>query len=95
MKHLGLSHLPARSTVSDANMVRPPELFARVFADLHRRYQGILSDSSLPRNELVDSTTITLLKDIMKAGGRTPANGKRKGGVKVHMGMWLREELPS
>jgi len=102
LKHLGLSHLPAKSTVSDANMVRPPELFARVFADLHRRYKGILSDSSLPKNErwlaklfLVDSTTITLFKEIMKACGRTPANGKRKGGVKVHMGMWLQEELPS
>lgn len=102
LKHLGISHLPARSTISDANMVRPPELFARVFADLHRRYKGILSDSSLPKNErwlgklfLVDSTTITLFKEIMKACGRTPADGKRKGGVKVHMGMWLQEELPS
>jgi len=41
------------------------------------------------------STTITLFKEIMKACGRTPANGKRKGGLKVHMGMWLTEEVPS
>lgn len=102
LKHLGFTHLPKRSTVSDANMVRPPELFAKVFADLYRRYRPFLPDSSLPKNErwlhrlfLVDSTTITLFKEIMKACGRAPANGKRKGGVKVHMGMWLTQEVPS
>jgi|GEM_PF-2999067 len=102
LKHLGFGHLPKRSTVSDANKVRPPELFAKVFADLYRRYRLVLPDSSLPKNErwlhrlfLVDSTTITLFKEIMKACGRTPANGKRKGGLKVHTGMWLTEEVPS
>lgn len=102
LKHLGFTHLPKRSTISDANKVRPPELFARVFADLYRRYKLFLPDSSLPKNErwlhrlfLVDSTTITLFKEIMKACGRTPANGKRKGGVKVHTGMWLTEQAPS
>ena len=102
LKHLGFTHLPKRSTVSDANKKRPPELFARVFADIYRRYRHYLSDSSLPKNErwlrnlfLVDSTTITLFKEIMKACGRTPADGKRKGGVKVHMGMHLTEEVPS
>jgi len=44
---------------------------------------------------LVDSTTITLFKEIMKAAGRTPANGKRKGGVKIHIGMHLSENTPS
>ena len=34
LKHLGFTHLPKRSTVSDANKKRPPELFARVFADI-------------------------------------------------------------
>jgi hypothetical protein len=31
----------------------------------------------------------------MKSAGRTPANGKRKGGVKIHVGMHLSESTPS
>ena len=31
----------------------------------------------------------------MYAAGLTPANGKRKGGVKVHIGMKLQEDVPS
>lgn len=33
----------------------------------------------------MDSTTITLLKDILKGVGRNLDNGKKKGGIKAHM----------
>ncbi len=35
---------------------------------------------------IVDSTTIRLFSDILKGVGRNPKNdGKKKGGLKVHM----------
>src|SRR5699024_6076442 len=34
-------------------------------------------------------------KNIMKACGNPMANGRRKGGVKIHTGMWLNEQVPS
>jgi hypothetical protein len=33
----------------------------------------------------MDSTTITLSKDILKACGRLPKMGKKKGGIKAHI----------
>ncbi|PWH86644.1 IS4 family transposase [Brumimicrobium oceani] len=36
-----------------------------------------------------------MFKNIMKACGNSMANGRRKGGVKVHAGMWLNEQVPS
>jgi hypothetical protein len=32
----------------------------------------------------MDSTTITLFKDILKGCGRLPKEGKKKGGIKAH-----------
>ena len=55
------------------------------------RYNSFLSDSrtlGLTVKELfiVDSTTIRLFSDILKGVGRNPKNdGKKKGGLKVHM----------
>lgn len=33
---------------------------------------------------IMDSTTITLFKEILKGAGRKPLNGKKKGGIKAH-----------
>ena len=38
----------------------------------------------LMRLYIMDSTTITLFKDILKGVGRNPENGKKKGGIKAH-----------
>ena len=99
--HLGISWLPRRSTLSDANIRRSSEVFESIFKSVYKRVQPFLPDS-FPKNQkwmeklfLVDSTTITLFKEILKACGRTPANGKRKGGVKIHVGMHLSESTPS
>lgn len=102
LKHLGMSSMPCRSTVSDANMRRCSELFENTFLSIYKQHYRFFSDSSIPKNEkwlsrlfLVDSTTVTLFKNIMKACGNAMANGRRKGGVKIHTGMWLKEQVPS
>ena len=99
--HLGMRSLPRRSTLSDANAKRSAGVFEALFKAIYKHIKPFLPDSC-PRNQewmkklfLVDSTTITLFKEIMKAAGRTPANGKRKGGVKIHIGMHLSENTPS
>lgn len=102
LKHLGISSMPCRSTVSDGNKNRSSELFEKTFLSIYKHHYHFFSDSSIPKNEkwlsrlfLVDSTTITLFKNIMKACGNQMANGRRKGGVKIHTGMWLKEQVPS
>ena len=43
---------------------------------------------------LVDSTTISLFKEILKNAGRPGVDGKRKGGLKVHTLMKADEDVP-
>ena len=38
LQHLGLSYLVRRSTLAEANIRRPQEFFAKVYADLLKRY---------------------------------------------------------
>ena len=87
--HLGLDYVVRRSTLSEANARRSAEVFARVYHDTNQRYWGILADSSLSRQDMkrlyiMDSTTITLFRNILKGVGRNPDNGKKKGGIKAH-----------
>jgi Transposase DDE domain/Domain of unknown function (DUF4372) len=86
--HLGLKYFPRRSTISDANQNRNPEVFGKIYHKLLEHHQSILPDSRLKKNKkeiyIVDSTTITLFKEILKAAGPSHNNGKRKGGIKVH-----------
>jgi hypothetical protein len=87
--HLGLDYVVRRSTLSEANARRTPDIFARVYYDTYRRYSGSLADSSLSKQDMkrlyiMDSTTITLFRNILKGVGRNPENGKKKGGSKAH-----------
>lgn len=100
LSSLGLTHIAPKSTLADANKRRSSEVFEAIFKSTYLHLAHLLPDSC-NRNEkwlnrllLIDSTTITLFKNIMNAAGRNPANGKRKGGVKVHVGMKLQEEVP-
>ena len=43
----------------------------------------------------MDSSTISLFKDILKCVGRRPKEGKRKGGVKIHAVINADEIVPS
>jgi hypothetical protein len=63
------------------------------------KYKHFISDSRFKevidkQIEIFDSTTISLFKDIMKCVGRKPAEGKRKGGIKMHTIMNVDEMLP-
>ena len=91
-QHLGIDYVAKRSTLSEANMRRPQEFFAQVYAYLLERYKRFLADSRAKREEkdwermlyMMDSTTITLFDNILKGVGRHPKSGKKKGGMKVH-----------
>lgn len=99
LNHLGLTYTPPRSTFSDANSRRDEAFFGEVYGKLYKHYKSVLSDSQcsnelLKRLYIIDSTTISLFKAIMKCVGRKPANGKSKGGVKVHTMLNAYEQVP-
>lgn len=91
-QHLGIDYAAKRSTLSEANIRRPQEFFAQVYAHLLDRYKGFLADSRTRGEEkewerllyMIDSTTISLFDNILKGVGRHPKSGKKKGGMKVH-----------
>lgn len=99
LMHLGLKYCPRKSTLSDANRDRPSEVFEAIYMDMYRNLHRFLPDSRsktkwFKRLYLVDSTTISLFKEILKNAGRTSANGKRKGGIKVHTCIKAEEDVP-
>jgi hypothetical protein len=99
LNHLGLTYTPPRSTFSDANSRRDESFFGEVYGKLYKHYKAVLSDSPcsnelLKRIYIVDSTTISLYKAIMKCVGRKPADGKSKGGIKVHTMLNAYEQVP-
>ena len=98
-KHFKLQNIPYRSTLSDANKRRNQEVFAKIYYKLYKEYRSVISDSPYyyswqDKVEIIDSTTITLFKDILKCVGRKAADGKSKGGIKVHTQMNLQEQVP-
>ena len=96
--HLGVRHHPRRSTISDANNRRSAAVFESIYMKLFERYSHFLSDSRGKSNGsrlyIFDSTTITLFQEVLKAAGTTPANGKRKGGIKVHTLIRSDQDVP-
>ena len=72
--HLGLDYVVRRSTLSEANARRTPDIFAPAYYDTYQRYSGSLADSSLSKQDMkrlyiMDSTTITLFRNILKGVG--------------------------
>ena len=97
--HFQLNNIPHKSTLSDANARRSHLVFEDVYYSLYNQYGAIISDSRKiydweNKLEIIDSSTISLFKDILSCVGREPANGKRKGGIKVHTQINLQEKLP-
>ena len=87
LNHLNMAKVPPRSTLADANKNRSSEVFSKIYEDLSSRYRLNLSDSTLPQGVLaklfiIDSTVFGLFKAILKTSGRSPADGKKKGGIK-------------
>ena len=99
IKHLGLTYLPKRSTLSDANTKRTEAFFAEVFKELYSYYFKVFPDSRLGKSIesrlfIIDSTTISLFSEVMKGMGDKKANGKKKGGAKAHMLVKASEDVP-
>lgn len=91
LNYLGMDRSPAKSTAGDGLRNRPNELFMDYYFLLLDHFSPLLSvsrikDVSFDKFFIFDSTTIRLFSDIMKGVGRNPKNdGKKKGGLKVHM----------
>lgn len=99
LSHLGLSYLVRRSTFSEANQRRGSEVFGDIYMSVYRRHAPSLADSRLGdadmrRLYIMDSTTITLFKDILRGVGRNPKEGRKKGGIKAHTIIKASENVP-
>jgi len=95
-----INHLPKKSTLADANKCRKVAFFEEIYNNLLNKYSFVLSDSriekALGKNiKIVDSTTISLFKDILKCVGRKPSDGKSKGGIKSHSVINADEKVPN
>jgi hypothetical protein len=95
-----LSHIPKRSTLSDANKNRKVEFFEEIYHKLLIQYGSVFSDSRIKdvlkkQVKIVDSTTISLFKDILSCVGRKSKDWKSKGGIKVHTVINADEKVPN
>ena len=89
LNHFNLKEVPPRSTLSDGNKKRPSSIFGALYQQLYKKYSHIISDSSLKKEVasklyILDSSTVSLFKAILKPAGRKRNDGKSKGGMKVH-----------
>ena len=87
LAHLGISMMPRRSTLSDANARRSEGIFEAIYRDLYKTYRNELSSDSrnnpssswINRLQIIDSTTISLFSNLIFTGvGRHPKRGRRK-----------------
>jgi hypothetical protein len=91
LNYLGFDASPAKSTFGDALRDRPNDLFKEFYFCLIKYFEDDLSVSrvenvSFEKFYAFDSTTITLFSEVMKGIGRNRKDdGKKKGGLKVHM----------
>lgn len=98
-KHFQLNSIPYRSTLSDANARRTHLVFGDIYYSLYEHYKPIISDSRKSYDwenkvEIIDSSVVSLFKDVLSCVGRIPSNGRRKGGIKVHTQINLQEQVP-
>lgn len=91
LNHLGFDSAPAKSTAGDGLRKRDNEFFKSLYFMLIEHFNDFLSVSRPSTADvknlfIFDSTTIRLFSDVMKGVGRNPkGDGKKKGGLKVHM----------
>lgn len=91
LNYLGLQASPAKSTIGDGLRNRSEDFFRALYFELIDHFSSVLSVSRVEEIPFAhfyafDSTTISLFSDIMKGVGRNPkGDGKKKGGLKVHM----------
>ena len=91
LNHLGMDISPAKSTAVDALRNHDEELFKQFYFALISHFKPVLSvsrkkDVCFDEFYAFDSTTVSLFSEVMKGVGRNPKDeGKKKGGLKVHM----------
>ena len=100
LNHFDLKEVPPRSTLSDGNKKRPSAVFGAIYQGLYQKYRHIISDSRLKieiasKLYILDSSTISLFKAILKPAGRKRNDGKSKGGMKVHTLLKADSNMPS
>jgi transposase len=98
LQSLGIKYYPARSTFSEANRRRSYKVFEDIYQGLYAHFVKSLPDSHIKENGkdlvIIDSTSISLFKEILESGGSRCRNGKKKGGIKVHMAVKAHEDVP-
>ena len=101
LNHLGLEAAPAKSTAGDGLRGRDNEFFKEVYFMLLKHFESLLSVSRIDNVSFLklfifDSSTIRLFSEIMKGVGRNPKHeGKKKGGLKVHMMIDAHSDSPT
>lgn len=99
LAHLGLGYLVKRSTLSEANQRRSSKVFEDIYMSVYRQHAPSLADSrlgdaDLKRLYIMDSSTLSLFKNILKGVGRNPKQGRKKGGIKAHTIIRASENVP-
>ena len=74
-------------------------MFEDIYMTVYQKHSRFLADSRLTDKDLkrlyiMDSSTISLFKDILKGVGRNPKSGKKKGGIKAHTIIKASENVP-
>ena len=99
LKHLGLKHTPRRTTLAEANGRRPVAFFEDLYHEVYRLHYGNLPDSlqvksKLERLFIIDATTISLFSTVLAGAGSFGLNGKKKGGIKAHVLVRAKDNVP-
>lgn len=99
LKHLGLMYTPRRSTLADANSRRPVGFFEELYHNIYHQYYGTLPDSlrgksKIDRLFIIDSTTVSLFSTVLAGAGSFGLNGKKKGGIKAHLLVRAKDNVP-
>lgn len=91
LSYFGMDSSPAKSTAGDGLRERSNDLFRDFYFTLIEHFKPLFSVSRIEKASFdklyaFDSTTISLFSDVLKGVGRDPkGDGKKKGGLKVHM----------
>ena len=101
LNHLGLDKSPAKSTAGDGLRERDDDFFKEFYFLLLQYFKPILSVSRIDKISfdklfIFDSSTIRLFSQVMQGVGRNPkGEGKKKGGLKVHMLIDAHSQTPT
>ena len=101
LNHLGLNCSPAKSTAGDGLRERGNDFFKEFYFLLLKHFEPLLSVSRIDKISfdklfIFDSSTIRLFSQVMQGVGRNPkGEGKKKGGLKVHMLIDAHSQTPT